>query len=384
VLHKINFPETCRPFFEWIVELQRQLITRLCQEPVGDVDEIDEDWLFERVSQHLEVDREWFGRFCNWTHKKQTFLDRAHSISGFSDEIKARLLADFENDQTFEDLFDPDVHDTHNLAGLTPLNALDPLAPEIIHHFFEGFYSTAFYPSYGYKISINGHLTTFNRTEFVQEFSDANPDVCVCPMCDGDLGNPKVDHFYPKAIYPYLSCHPMNLVPVCDDCNGPGGKHETPPLSLDAIGFQTDDWFHPYLRSAHSTYAICFQQKGEGTTPVLACEDEQTQTRLDNMSSLLKLNNRWRGALSLKTRIAQRHIKRARKKLGRSLTEAELCDKLTEWGESAEDEIGFESFALIKAAYFQKAAQRDPLLFDELWIYNNPDAEVVPQVADGI
>lgn len=379
MLHKINFPETCRPLFEWIVELQRQLITRLCQEPVGDVDEIDEDWLFEKVSQNLEVDQEWFGHFCNWTHKKQTFLDRARSIAGFSDEVKARLLADFENDQTFEDLFDPDVHEAHNLAGLTPLKALNPLATEIIHHFFEGFYSTAFYPSYGYKIYINGHLISFDRTEFVQEFSDANPDVCVCPMCDGDLGDAKVDHFYPKATYPYLSCHPMNLVPICDTCNGSGGKGQTPPLSLTATANcrQTDDWFHPYFRSAHGTYTIRFERKKEGTTPVLASEEEQTQTRLDKMSNLLKLNNRWRGALSRKTRIAQKHIQHARKELERPLTEAELCDKLTEWGESAEDEVGYESFALIKAAYFQQAGQKEPLLFDELWIYNNPDLDAV-------
>ena len=34
------------------------------------------------------------------------------------------------------------------------------------------------------------------------------------------------------------------------------------------------------------------------------------------------------------------------------------------------EEIGLESFALIKMAYFQQASRKEPALFDELWIYN--------------
>jgi 5-methylcytosine-specific restriction endonuclease McrA len=126
-------------------------------------------------------------------------------------------------------------------------------------------------------------LVNFNRQEFVDEFEDANPEVRVCSMCDGYLGNAEVDHFYPKAAYPYLSCHPYNLVPVCKDCNGRDGKHDTPPLSRNATGHQTADWFHPYLRSADGTYTISFERQQEGTTPVLTSTDKQTQVRLTNL-----------------------------------------------------------------------------------------------------
>jgi len=374
VLHKIDFPTACRPYFEWIVTLQRRLLTAMCQDNVENPDAVDETWLLNALGD-LNVDQDWFNRFCNWTHEGQTLLERARNVAGFTIEIKIRLLADFENDHTFEVLFDPEAKDAHDLVGLVPLRALDPHASEIVHRFFESFYDPALYRSY--KILIEGNPTDFDRKRFVQGFEDANLDVCVCPMCDGDLGNTKVDHFFPKAAYPYLSCHPLNLVPICDDCNGPGGKYETPPLSLNATSHQTDDWFHPYLRSASGTYTVRFERQCEGTTPVLISQDERTQTRLDNMSDLLKLDGRWRRALSLKTRIAHNHIRSARKDLGRSLTENELCIKLEEWARSAEDEIGLESFAIIKTAYFHQASQKEPVLFNELWIYNIPDADAV-------
>jgi len=374
VLHKINFPATCRPYFEWIATLQRRLLTALCQDSIENPHTVDEAWLISALGD-FTVDQDWFGRFCNWKHEGQTLLERARSIAGFSTEIKTRLLADFENDHIFESLFDPQTQDAHDLVGLAPLKVLNPQAAEVVHRFFESFYTPAFYK--GYKILIEDELTGFDRKKFVQRFVDANPNVCVCPMCDGYLGNAQVDHFFPKAAYPYLSCHPLNLVPICGDCNGSGGKGGTPPLSLDSSSHQTDDWFHPYLRSAHGTYTVGFERQREGTTPVLTSEDKQAQARLDNMSALLKLGERWRRTLSLKTRIAQRRIWRVRRTLGRSLTEAELCDRLAEWAKSAEDEIGLESFAIIKIAYFQSASQKKPNLFNELWIYNVSNTDVV-------
>lgn len=297
MLHRINFPATCRPCFEWIVTLQHRLLTALCQDSIENPLAIDEVWLINALGD-FTVDQDWFRRFCNWQHEDQTLLERARSIADFPLEIKIRLLADFENDHTFETLFGPEAEGAHDLVGLAPLQALDPQAAEVVRRFFESFYNPALYR--GYKISIEGQLTAFDRKKFVQGFANANPDVCVCSMCDGDLGNAKVDHFFPKAAYPYLSCHPLNLVPICDDCNGPGGKHETPPLSSDAISHQTDDWFHPYLRSAHGTYTVSFERQREGTTPILTSEDEQAQARLENMSDLLKLGERWRRALSLR------------------------------------------------------------------------------------
>ena len=196
MLHKINFPANCRPYFKWIVTLQRRLLTALCQDSIENPHTINEAWLISALGD-FTVDQDWFGRFCNWKHKDQTLLERARSIADFSSEIKTRLLADFENDHTFESLFDPQAQDAHDLVGLSPLQALDPQVAEVVHRFFESFYDPAFYN--GYKILIEGELADFDRKKFVQRFEDANPDVCVCPMCDGYLGNAQVDHFFPKA-----------------------------------------------------------------------------------------------------------------------------------------------------------------------------------------
>jgi hypothetical protein len=357
-----------------MVALQRRLLNALCQDSLQSATTIDEAWLLNALGD-LAIDPEWFGRFCNWQHEGQTLLDRARSIANFSAKIKTHLLADFENDLAFEALFDPEAQGARDLVGLAPLRALDPQAAEVVHRFFESFYNPSFYT--GYRIPTAGNSADFTRRRFVQDFQDCNSDLSVCPMCDGDLGNAKVDHFFPRAAYPYLSVHPLNLVPICDDCNGPGGKHETPPLSPNATGHHTDDWFHPYLRSACGTYTIGFEEHQAGTTPILTGATSQTQRRLTNLTLLCHLDERWRRALSWKTRIAQNHIRRAREDLGRSLTEGELCERLEEWAHSAEDEIGLESFALIKTAYFQSASQKVPTLFNELWIYNAPNADVV-------
>lgn len=54
----------------------------------------------------------------------------------------------------------------------------------------------------------------------------------VCPYCgrqyiftisDGD-GRPQIDHYYPQADYPFLSCSLYNFVPSCSQCNHQKGE----------------------------------------------------------------------------------------------------------------------------------------------------------------
>lgn len=59
-----------------------------------------------------------------------------------------------------------------------------------------------------------------------------------CPSC-GDIGSPKtLDHYLPKANYPWLSICPYNLVPACWDCNTEKGN----PVPLSAF----EQLIHPY------------------------------------------------------------------------------------------------------------------------------------------
>lgn len=371
MLHRINLPN-CQQHLLWIVELQSCIIHALCDHGC-DSGQVTEQWVFNQVSA-LGVNQEWLQKFYNWSHKKQKAIDRMKVIADFDNPIKDLILDAFNHDLQFERAFDPMTRVRHNPIGLTNLNGLNVDIRDAVHRFFESFYDPALYRAY--KIPQGGQQLDFDRKMFILEYYDVNKDVQVCPMCDGDLGTPKVDHFFPKSKYSYLSCHPKNLVPVCEACNGPAGKFETPPLTLDAHD-QTIDWFHPYLLSADGNFSVNFVRQTEGTTPVLSNPDAQTQTRLDNLTSLVKLQPRWRRALSRKFRGAQRKIRHEREKRGRMLNEQDLCTKLQEWAENQEVEIGLEPFAIVGNAYFQSAANRDKITFDDLWVYNDPNADVV-------
>jgi hypothetical protein len=40
----------------------------------------------------------------------------------------------------------------------------------------------------------------------------------------------EIDHFFPKALYPFLAVTFYNLIPSCSICNGQGGKHDKDPI----------------------------------------------------------------------------------------------------------------------------------------------------------
>lgn len=79
----------------------------------------------------------------------------------------------------------------------------------------------------------NGYDTYLSKSETSKEY-DAyklvkNLEIKTCPYCnrsyisfvknDDKKTRPQLDHFYPKAIYPFLACSFYNLIPSCSACN---------------------------------------------------------------------------------------------------------------------------------------------------------------------
>ena len=73
--------------------------------------------------------------------------------------------------------------------------------------------------------------------------------VLSCPYCA--LSAPReLDHYLPKSDYEALAIYPLNLIPVCSDCNKAKGSFvPEPPL---APGF-----FHPYFQTLPDTTFMC-------------------------------------------------------------------------------------------------------------------------------
>jgi hypothetical protein len=86
---------------------------------------------------------------------------------------------------------------------------------------------------------------TFGRREFFWAFERSN-QLSVCPACDIESYS-RIDHYFPKALYPHLSCHPFNLVPICNTCNT-DYKGETNLLKRKKTGNprKLEDMFLPY------------------------------------------------------------------------------------------------------------------------------------------
>ena len=93
----------------------------------------------------------------------------------------------------------------------------------------------------------------YTRQDFVQEFEHINPDLFICAVCDGSAYSTRVekhiytsvDHFFPRSIYPHLSCHPLNLIPICSSCNS-YIKGDNNPLISNGYHYQLIDFILPY------------------------------------------------------------------------------------------------------------------------------------------
>ncbi|RMH93271.1 MAG: hypothetical protein D6681_13715 [Calditrichaeota bacterium] len=367
MLHRVKLP-ACETHLRWIVELQRALITALCDAHCHPGD-VTIEWALNVVGP-LGVDVAWLRRFCTWSKDKITFLARMQQIAGLDAETKGLILAAFDHDQKLEAAFADDAEQPHNLMGLSSLPAGS--AP-VVQAFFEMFYDPALYR--GYRVPNASDFEPFSRQTFVDAFIEENGHdrnnnpVRVCAMCDGDLGNAEVDHYYPKGQYPFLSCHPQNLVPICSDCNSTANKGEKPPLSAGEPD-ENRGWFHPYLRPAAGLFDVEFQRDGSRLVPVLRSSDDLTQTRLVNHTRLFNLDKRWSDRLAHRVQATQRRIRKEKQRRRRALQRDELIEKLRSWAEDIEADLGIIPNVLIERAYFSQGADENPDVFEELMLFN--------------
>lgn len=147
----------------------------------------------------------------------------------------------FATSHAFTESFDPTISSPQMLSDVQTLQEADLVSS--LRILFEAFYEIALRD--GLPRDVWGNTgKSFDRARFVEMFKEENYGR-VCPLCDGDMNGPEVDHWLPKSKYPALSCHPKNLVPVCNRCNSRACKGEQFPLDIgDPRPF--DNWFHPY------------------------------------------------------------------------------------------------------------------------------------------
>jgi hypothetical protein len=346
-----------------VVQLQGDLLRALCN-PAVTADDVTADWVKAR---RADIDAAWVERFCAWSKEKKCVLDRMKAIAGLSNADKQALVAHYERNLRYPEAFDAAVPPP---LATTPLpDGLSENAVVAYRHFFELYYAPIFYRGKGYPIidpGLNGQPLT--KDQYLEAYHAANPDVKVCPLCDGSMDGAELDHWLAKKHLPEINCHPQNLVEICGACNS--GSYEGIKNKGEKLAMETgnaapfSNWFHPYLRPAAGLFSI----RIEHGVPTLASDDPVIQARLNSLDGLVNLTKRWTDEYRTQFKGIEQRIRNHRRH-GKTFDEAGLKAQLNSWKTDAVGEQGVRDHKLLEDSLLTLALVDGSDAFVELFQY---------------
>lgn len=314
MLHKINLPN-CEEQFKKIFAFQRQVLAFACdpKTSLSAKGAIVEKEIYSKFSGDLGV---WLWRKL-WIHKDNGSREQSKLQKGLVKLIKAAqanrtvslvVLDAFDHDIQFCNCFN---HPTFEFWYKTRLNVPIQQALKVL---LEVFYTELL--ESGFPEAVHGNRESFKRVDFVLDFWRVNNDLEVCPACDGprpdriqkQLGKGKklrvetriagnLDHFFPKAKYPFFSIHYANLVSVCEQCNV-RFKQEEDPVDPENSTQPLVHTFLPYLNPAMDNIEVKVTRNKEGVhLPTLTEKEGTSSRRIDNLNRVFKLEARWKDRL---------------------------------------------------------------------------------------
>jgi hypothetical protein len=172
-------------------------------------------------------------------------------------------------------------------------------AAEFLDMFYEYLYKgKGGLPQYFFSDRLSGETQLF-KEDILASFDGENDNLLVCPVC-GDSSRDEIDHYLPRKFYPHFSCHPFNLVPICEKCNGSDGKHDRDVLAGEAGSrLRLEDIFLPYHHKGLATQ-VRFEVRLERGAKLVTLVELKSLKRVDITKkiecycNLYKMSNRWR------------------------------------------------------------------------------------------
>ncbi len=359
MLHRIELPREAEQL-RWAVSLQERLLGGLC-DPATTPETATVAWVQGLWGDALA---DWVEQFCTRKVGRMTALKLMQSLARAAVGEKAAILAGFRSDSECCRNFGAAV-DRFQLQGLMCCGANAGLA-HAVKALFLRFYDPEFDAGKGFTAPGGERL---DRPAFVDAFTRHN-NLGVCPYCDGPLtpSRAKVDHFYPKAEFPFLALAPENLVPACTDCNSLQVKGDHPPLAKGAPN-EVADWFHPYHRTADGQFRVEFLVPRANDQPrqvQLAANDARQQPRVENLNELFGLSGLWADRLKHHMGAKVSALRTRRRKRGAALSEQELREWLLDGAQDALAGRRHREFSIMDEAWCRAAAAGDEQFLNEL------------------
>ncbi len=253
-------------------------------------------------------------RIAEWVLGKQNL---ATSLQSFSEgpDAKRDFVTDIKKDVIL--LFRPYEEESFQVACSDEDEDWKQGAKDFLYAFYDIWSNTGFSNylfSHPYEPKQYPYLfprrrdRNYKRIHFAAEFAYRNPSLYVCTMCDGSAYKTEtkkqvhtsVEHFFPRSIYPHLSCHPFNLIPICSACNS-FIKGQVDPLKLEDEEVTVRDLILPYQGTGLSERAYVTFSPREGrertehplTIRIRAFNDTHLGRELDIVNHLYKVEERW-------------------------------------------------------------------------------------------
>lgn len=176
--------------------------------------------------------------------------------------IKCKLITEAKEKEILEYLKD----NLKNIIQSEPKELLEIIEeihtkfPEIKNNKTTNIYKIIYYifVDNGYEAKISTTTDTSIAYKLVE-----NLRIKTCPYCNRSYisfvktkkkkTRPQLDHFYPKAIYPFLACSFYNLIPSCSACNHMKSDDDSYKDEKDG------DLVHPYnVKDSDFTFSYTF------------------------------------------------------------------------------------------------------------------------------
>jgi len=305
----------------------------------------------------------WYGKKKSRLHEK---LEKLMKYARQNVQASQQILDAFEHDIKFhKQINNPCFQFSYTMI-------LDETTKEAVRPLMTGFYEDLL--AFGYPESIHGQPEKFDRDAFIGAFWKANPDLKVCPACDGfrpDKVDTKTyanaDHFLPKSKYPFLSVHSANLVPLCIYCNR-SFKSDRDPIDSQDNAPLTNSFF-PYIRPAIDYIDVQVSRNEQGVKEICIIDIERNPSRrVRSLNRVFKLEERWPDRLKSEIERIRDELAdwgRQLKRRGSQMEADDLRYDLSDILKERRSKIGRQPYYVLHTSYLN-FAQSDKKEFEEL------------------